>query len=102
MLGQVLNTPEQHCKTTLSVCQAERATWNIGAVSDKIRLAKNLRLARVRAGLTQIEAAALVGKSRQTINSWEREDENAASPDDVSLDVLAKAYGTDRQTLRYH
>lgn len=70
-------------------------------VSDKLRLAKNLRLARVGAGLSQIEVAKLVEKSRQTVSAWEREDETAASPDDADLEVLAKAYGTTRSALRY-
>lgn len=58
-------------------------------------------MARVAAGLSQIQAAKLVGKSRQTVNSWEREDENAASPDDADLDILAEAYDTTRAALRY-
>ena len=101
MLGEALNAREVICKTLLSTCQGECSTWNIGTVSDKFRLAKNLRLARVAKGLTQIQAAALVQKSRQTVNSWEREDESAASPDDADLDVLAEAYGVTRATLRY-
>lgn len=89
------------CKAMLSTCQEYSVTWNVGTVSDKNRLAKNLRLARVAAGLTQIDAAKLVGKSRQTINSWEREAEDAASPDDSDLQTLADAYGTTRAELRY-
>lgn len=70
-------------------------------MSDKMRLARNLRMARVAARMTQIAAASLVGKSRQTINAWEREDEDSASPDDGDLDLLASAYGTTRAALRY-
>jgi DNA-binding XRE family transcriptional regulator len=70
-------------------------------VSDKLRLAKNLRMARVAAGLTQTAVAELVGKSRQTLNAWEREDEDAPMPDEWVLGILAAAYSTTPSALRY-
>src|SRR3954465_2045301 len=70
-------------------------------LSDKTQLSRNLRLARVGAKLTQTEVAAAVGKSRQTINAWEREEDGAPTPDETELAKLADLYGRSVRDLRY-
>lgn len=60
---------------------------------NKSGLAKALRLARVAKGLSQIAAAEAVGKTRQTISSYERE-QGGTVPDEETMAHLARLYGT--------
>jgi transcriptional regulator with XRE-family HTH domain len=56
-----------------------------------VRKLNNLRLARLRAGLSQIEASLAVGFSHTTISLLERE---LKKPEPRQLERLAKAYNT--------
>lgn len=69
--------------------------------SSKTRLAKNLRLAREAAGLTQAELGERAGRSRQTVVSWESEEPDAPKPDEAMLDTLAGIFGIEKAELRY-
>jgi transcriptional regulator with XRE-family HTH domain len=62
-------------------------------------LAKALRLARVAKGMSQVAVAAAVGKTRQTISSYERE-HGGTTPDEETLEQLARLYGTTVAALR--
>lgn len=62
-------------------------------------LGKALRLARVAAGLSQIDAAARLRKSRQTLNAYEREG-GGPNPDADTLTRLAGVYGTTVEAIR--
>src|SRR4051812_4465748 len=63
------------------------------------RLARVLRTAREAAGLNQEQAGAAVGRTRQMINSYERET-GGATPSDSVLEGLAAAYRTTSANLR--
>lgn len=71
------------------------------SISDKVRLARNLRIARISKGLSQKEAAKKIGRSRQTLGAWEREDEDAPMPGEDDLSLLEDLYGRHRVDLRY-
>jgi transcriptional regulator with XRE-family HTH domain len=68
-------------------------------MSHKANLAKALRLARVRAGLSQTEVARRIGRTRQTVNSWESEKGGAKPPPEM-LSRLADLYGVSEEALR--
>lgn len=67
---------------------------------DKAQLARNLKVAREAAGLTQAGVATALGKSRQTIINWESETASP-EPDEGELSVLADIYRVSTQDLRY-
>ncbi len=49
-----------------------------------------MKVARMNAGLTQSEAARLIGVSRQTLSNWENE---RTYPDVTQLPVMSRVYG---------
>lgn len=57
-----------------------------------VQLARALKVARVAAGLSQIDVAEKVGRTRQSVSSWERADV-PTYPGEVMLDRLAELYG---------
>jgi transcriptional regulator with XRE-family HTH domain len=72
-----------------------------GPVEDpKLRLKRNLRAFRIKAGKTVVEAAEAVGKSRQAVTAWERFSPSEPVPDDRELELLAALYGTSSLSLR--
>jgi transcriptional regulator with XRE-family HTH domain len=69
-------------------------------VSDKARFAKNLRLLREAADLTQAELADAVGKSRGSVVAWEDED-RPTMPSETDLETVARRLKTTKAELRY-
>lgn len=67
----------------------------------KLRLKRNLRAARLAAGVTVVEAAKAVEMSRQSVTAWERFEPTAPVPSDQELERLAKLFNTDAPRLRY-
>lgn len=67
-------------------------------VASKPLLARNLKAAREKAGLTQEEAASKSGFSKQAISGWER---GAYTPTEPNLQTVADLYGTTPGDLRY-
>lgn len=67
-------------------------------VTTKSLLARNLKSAREKAGLTQEEAATRSGFSKQAISGWER---GAYMPTDANLNTIAELYGVEPIDLRY-
>lgn len=55
-----------------------------------------LKAARVNKGLTQEEAAKLIGVSADVISNWERQ---VSFPDVLQLKVIESVYGVDYQHL---
>lgn len=55
-----------------------------------------LKAARVNKGLTQEEAAKLIGVSADVISNWERQ---VSFPDVLQLKVIERVYGVDYQHL---
>lgn len=55
-------------------------------------IARAIRLMRVARGLSQIEVAAAIGRTRQTVRSYEREPDGVTPPPDV-LAALAELFG---------
>jgi transcriptional regulator with XRE-family HTH domain len=67
-------------------------------LASKPLLARNLKSAREKAGLTQEEAAAQSGFSKQAISGWER---GAYKPTEENLETIAQLYRTTVIDLRY-
>ena len=74
------------------------AALNTG--SDKARFAKNLRVLREAADLTQAQLAERIGKSRGTIIAWE-DPERPTMPSEADMDVVARTLSTTKAALRY-
>lgn len=55
-----------------------------------------LKAARVNKGLTQEEAAKLIGVSADVISNWERQ---VSFPDVLQLKIIERVYGVDYQHL---
>lgn len=70
------------------------------SLSDRARLARNLRIARLAAGISQTAAGEAVGKTRGTIVNWENP-ENAAEPDSDEVATLATLYRLSAMDLRF-
>lgn len=69
-------------------------------MSDKARFAKNLRLLREAAELTQAQLAEAIGKSRGSVIAWEDPD-RPTMPSEGDLGIVAAALHTTRAELRY-
>lgn len=69
-------------------------------LSDRDRLARNLKEAREAKGISQSEAAVAVGKSRGTIANWEQIG-GEFEPRSAELAILAKLYGIGAKDLRF-
>lgn len=63
------------------------------AVPAPTSLAKLLKLARVAAGLTQVELGQKIGTGQSTISAWES---GKAKPNTTYILALARATGADR------
>lgn len=61
-------------------------------------VAKNIKRARTRRGISQEQLAEALGVTRQTVSNWER---GAANPDLATLERVAEALGTDAVGLIY-
>lgn len=61
-------------------------------------LAENLKAARIKAGLTQRQAAKLAGVTEQAVSGWER---GTNTPKEGNVESLAAIYGITAAALRY-
>jgi transcriptional regulator with XRE-family HTH domain len=69
-------------------------------MSDKARFAKNLRVMREAADLTQAQLAEAIGKSRGSVIAWE-DPERATMPSEADLATVAAVLKTTNSQLRY-
>lgn len=70
------------------------------SLSDRARLARNLRIAREAARVSQTDAGKAVGKTRGTIVNWENP-ARPAEPDSDEVAILATLYGLTSRDLRF-
>jgi transcriptional regulator with XRE-family HTH domain len=66
----------------------------------RLQLKRNLRTARLASGVSVVDAAGAVEKSRQAVTAWERFELGEPVPDDRDLAILASLYGTSVPSLR--